>query len=1177
MLAPTGLNASGSSLALEATEVELSDDSTARPPTARVFGQPEIGVCDPMVLDGSGSSGNGLVYTWSSDDEVLGKIMETQYESKVIVPESKLTKVNFDYQVSLVVKDFMGKKSLPATFTVTRSSMSLPKIALVGTPAVITAPNEQVLLQAKADFAACEEAEQLEFVWTQVSTDTHQVNFVANGRLLIIEAGSLYSGGLYHFKVEGFPGTTPALRGSATATVSVLLPDLVAHIGGGDRDVSVFKGIVLNSIGSHDPSSVAAALLKSWTCVEVETGTPCRRTDNTVLSIDEGTDIVTLPPGTLMAGLYRFVLHVRTEKRLSSTSVVISVKESEIPEVSISIRKPDYFSTFGKVNAGDRIILDVDAKHSTPNSSFTYRWSISDASINGKLLDVAVAPTSISGPTFVLSAGVLEPGQDYTFRVGAVETYNNVTSAEGAATLTLRTNSPPSIGVCNMDPASGIGVTTEFSIVCNDWMDDTDTDLYYSFSFENAGIVTNLQTKGRSNSKSHFTLPAGRNEGGSIRFIAEIMDSMGGTAEWSNNIVVSNKFDGLSEAEQAAEASEMLNAGMNNKLLTGDSAGILNDLSGLAAMLAGLGRRLLVSESSLNLEPVSDGYVPRIEHMIQMALNKTILSVSTGTVQGVSSALFGLSLHVQKFDPALMLRVVSLLEDVDNHLHGEELSDQMAAQLLTIISNLQHTTHSEPESRLAMGKLADTYKLTIAKGVLDSRAAMEAPVWIKSFANAVGNMRMSCQKVHQYNGSPWTLSAVNDEATFTVPGDSISDSLPSNEATAAASEMITFVATYDLSGEQLQQPDKTLVSAVHGFTIANQNGALLKLSGPVTADIRSSIIDSSGDCYHWNQALGRASPENVHSIQSTLVDQGTETNVQCVMEQNVDLLVLDSPIGKCASYATCSARQLCTNSTKGCTVPDGLSTDTPALTTTKQPPTTTLHFGHATTPSAVPSGLHTKQRKMNTIAAVGSLVLLLAMFIVLLRYACCLSKRPRSSKVTKASSKSQRIYITEGEPMNDKKVDRSLPHSAEQRNELSPPPSLPSPLKKTKIHVEQPSKSKRIVEPIQTRIKEIKHTDNVEPVNQKPNKRIDVDNKRGHKVTGSWANEIRNVENKMNHKVTQTCMQENAALSMVEEIHLAENRVQRSEKSAALGPPKARSQNWMPSEENVVDSEAPDI
>lgn len=78
-------------------------------------------------------------------------------------------------------------------------------------------------------------------------------------------------------------------------------------------------------------------------------------------------------------------------------------------------------------------------------------------------------------------------------------------------------------------------------------------------------------------------------------------------------------------------------------------------------------------------------------------------------------------------------------------------------------------------------------------------------------------------------------------------------------------------------------------------------------------------------------------------------------------------------------------------------------------------------------------------------------------------------------------------------------------------------------------------------------------------------------------MTGSWANEIRNVENKMNHKVTQTCMQENAALSMVEEIHLAENRVQRSEKSAALGPPKARSQNWMPSEENVVDSEAPDI
>merc|ERR1712166_404012 len=137
----------------------------------------------------------------------------------------------------------------------------------------------------------------------------------------------------------------------------------------------------------------------------------------------------------------------------------------------------------------------------------------------------------------------------------------------------------------------------------------------------------------------------------------------------------------------------MLANDMQNLVLTGNSADLLNNLGGLAAMLAGLaGRRLLASNQMLRVGSGNDQGVilaTRMESMIHEALDRTVLSVSSGTIPNAIMALFGVTFHANQFGPVVMQRVVHLLEDINHQLKGNDVSDQTAMQLVTIMSNLQ--------------------------------------------------------------------------------------------------------------------------------------------------------------------------------------------------------------------------------------------------------------------------------------------------------------------------------------------------------------------------------------------------------------------------------------------------------------------------------------------------------
>merc|ERR1711990_383647 len=261
-------------------------------------------------------------------------------------------------------------------------------------------------------------------------------------------------------------------------------------------------------------------------------------------------------------------------------------------------------------------------------------------------------------------------------------------------------------------------------------------------------------------------------------------DSMGGKATWSTDVVVTNKFDGMSEQEKNAEAAAMLSTDLSNKLL------------------AGGGRRLSATDHILGLKSASHGdmtVATRMESYLFRALNQTILSWSSGTVQDVITALFGLTFHTAELDTESLLRIIDLLQELDHQLRGQSFSDETANQLLTILANVDVITKQTRTQPFINGngsglitELVDDYKMTIAQGVLGSRAAMEPAVWIQSTSQSLGHLKLSCEKLSKRT-FPWTISAVDNAALFTLRGDSVPTLADSGNP--ADSEVVAFVST----------------------------------------------------------------------------------------------------------------------------------------------------------------------------------------------------------------------------------------------------------------------------------------------------------------------------------------------------------------------------------------------
>jgi hypothetical protein len=156
----------------------------------------------------------------------------------------------------------------------------------------------------------------------------------------------------------------------------------------------------------------------------------------------------------------------------------------------------------------------------------------------------------------VLKPGLLKPGTTYTITASGYET---ATDATGVASKSIYVNVPPSSGTCEVTPATGVSMTTEFFVVCPGWRDDKPTALNYAFGlFSGSGaarIFTELQPSGTTNKFSTLM-----KEAGTVTIGVYIQDGDGAKVLVEKSVTVTDAFAGLTGAALTASVSGKMDA-----------------------------------------------------------------------------------------------------------------------------------------------------------------------------------------------------------------------------------------------------------------------------------------------------------------------------------------------------------------------------------------------------------------------------------------------------------------------------------------------------------------------------------------------------------------------------------------------------------------------------------------
>jgi len=669
---PLGVSINVTSLALATTEIELEDDQSTLPPTAFVYGLTTLGVCEAMSLDGGSSVGTRLDYYWSCDnDAVLNAIISAQRSSSVFVDPELLSDIT-QFSISLVVKDWMGRVSAPAYFTVDKSDLAIPQISIVGPSYIRRDITAQINVNAQATFSSCADEGAIAYEWSQDTGDAHILtngdpsagidgDFTGLGASMIIPADVLQMGQEYTFYVVAYPEADAKSRGSASITIYAKAPDLEAIVTGGSGVRTLTRDLVLNGTLSNDPTA-SETLNYRWSCAQQSNGLDCRKADNSLLIMEEAA-AVTVPANILVEGSYLFTLEIFTATRYDYVTETITMMATVAPDVSMVMSLPTdmpevsldpiMFPAFGgirvpQVNVESRVYLVAAAEQ------FTQTYINDTISSSGVTWTYTVTPfaqfdNSVSPNTLIFTANSLTAGQVYTVRATAtpnpinlVDPVTNVTTViqndAGYAEFVFGVNNPPSSGDCNVyefDPSydgvsaktvisTGNSFSTEFEIVCTNWRDAEDVELLYTFGKDklNEGTgefsvqIFNYQTNGLSNKVSLPPL-----EAGTFRFSVNIVDLQGSTVTWTTDIEV---------VEVTITADEALNL-LDDQMNLGSTSDALSIIMGLAGSDAFFGftrRRMLETQES---EVAVLGTL-QLTHYVETIMNSTILDVSLGNV-----------------------------------------------------------------------------------------------------------------------------------------------------------------------------------------------------------------------------------------------------------------------------------------------------------------------------------------------------------------------------------------------------------------------------------------------------------------------------------------------------------------------------------------------------------------
>ena len=500
------------------------------PPTAILFVEKNVvSACDRVVLDASASAtldGRRLQYFWSAtsapSSDMLYSLNErlSQYKSSILTIDAAMLETG-TYTLEVTVQSsFNTLSKQSASFDVIGNAV--PTISLKEGLSPTVNIGSLFLINAQIRFPTCYNGNPRLTRWNYTLDETMNsvspVTIKSRDGILVFGQGYtvLPVEGDYYFSViaQADQAQPASLRFKVTAVAKPLRVKFdIFDFTQSTDDILSFNVL------TYDPSATSETSSLSISCFDLVNAVECTN----ILS-----PIQTPFSRKFLEGKYKFTATFSKGTRSSSASLTVTVvnraRDSMIrlSIVAMSIGMSNQVADLTAVDSSkDLVLLSKFIDHV---SDPIYLWESDDLPLD----NIDCTSSYLKIPK-VLLAGT------FTIRL----TVYDDAARTGTASLTLTVNNPPTKGVFEVSPSSGVALKTLFNIGCSNGFSDPHLPLTYQFFYFDQLLGDWKQLNDRSERKSITSpLPVGGADGNLLRIKAVVYDSKLASTSVETSVVV---------------------------------------------------------------------------------------------------------------------------------------------------------------------------------------------------------------------------------------------------------------------------------------------------------------------------------------------------------------------------------------------------------------------------------------------------------------------------------------------------------------------------------------------------------------------------------------------------------------------------------------------------------------
>lgn len=478
-------------------------------PQVSVIAPSQIGPCDSLVVDVTGSRGSGgrpfvsCSLLVSSLDPAVSNLQTflngiTTFDQPISLTAEYLTP---GYAYSLVVKlcSFLGACGISTHRFAVSSSPNIPIVAIFASKLSVSKRFATLRIAGNAYISSCNGGKSrtlLDYTWLvsengipigvqSVSTDK---------TIMLLPPYTLSVGKLYTVTLTA-QHTISWKKSSATVAVFIESGEVLAYVVGSSYRGLPSDGMVTidasASYDEDDPDNVDT-LVFIFTCIQIHPSINlnCPLTLQNVPGAPWSVQ-ASVPAhnrDSLIGSIHKVTVDVaqKTDDRFAQTFVEVEVLPLLAPIVTLKAANGIRINPSEKL----KILGTLET-----NSSVTAQWSVDDNSVDLYSIALSAVSQTFSISTksdsnsfngkatflfsLVLPAFTLSEDSTFTFSLQCVD----ASGYSSTAALAIFTNSPPSMGSYDVSPSSGVKLLTDFLCTALQF-EDVDIPLTYEFSYQ---------------------------------------------------------------------------------------------------------------------------------------------------------------------------------------------------------------------------------------------------------------------------------------------------------------------------------------------------------------------------------------------------------------------------------------------------------------------------------------------------------------------------------------------------------------------------------------------------------------------------------------------------------------------------------------------------------------------